>query len=99
MFMQQLILFFFFQVEVGIRDRDVTGVQTCALPICRLLPACRRDGSAAVAVDTGSGARHETGSAICGPDFTAVFLTGRARKARSFDQRALLARTVFFRTA
>src|SRR6266540_957202 len=27
--------FFFFQAEDGIRDRDVTGVQTCALPICR----------------------------------------------------------------
>src|SRR5437773_8022321 len=26
-------LFFFFQAEDGIRDRDVTGVQTCALPI------------------------------------------------------------------
>src|SRR5437773_732868 len=25
--------FFFFQAEDGIRDRDVTGVQTCALPI------------------------------------------------------------------
>src|SRR5437773_8819825 len=29
--------FFFFQAEDGIRDRDVTGVQTCALPICRLV--------------------------------------------------------------
>src|SRR5699024_5633066 len=28
-----LILFFFFQAEDGIRDRNVTGVQTCALPI------------------------------------------------------------------
>ena len=27
------ILFFFFQAEDGIRDRLVTGVQTCALPI------------------------------------------------------------------
>src|SRR5215813_10968484 len=27
--------FFFFQAEDGIRDADVTGVQTCALPICR----------------------------------------------------------------
>src|SRR6266540_5321858 len=27
--------FFFFQAEDGIRDRDVTGVQTCALPISR----------------------------------------------------------------
>src|SRR5699024_7044807 len=26
---------FFFQAEDGIRDRNVTGVQTCALPICK----------------------------------------------------------------
>src|SRR5207248_8781546 len=29
--------FFFFQAEDGIRDRTVTGVQTCALPISALL--------------------------------------------------------------
>ena len=28
------IYFFFFQAEDGIRDIGVTGVQTCALPIC-----------------------------------------------------------------
>src|SRR2546429_3850853 len=28
------VLFFFFQAEDGIRDVAVTGVQTCALPIC-----------------------------------------------------------------
>src|SRR5207249_9358856 len=28
--------FFFFQAEDGIRDRNVTGVQTCALPIFKL---------------------------------------------------------------
>src|SRR5699024_11662534 len=28
------LVFFFFQAEDGIRDRNVTGVQTCALPIC-----------------------------------------------------------------
>src|SRR5699024_11283164 len=27
------LLIFFFQAEDGIRDRNVTGVQTCALPI------------------------------------------------------------------
>src|SRR5699024_11400237 len=27
------LCFFFFQAEDGIRDRNVTGVQTCALPI------------------------------------------------------------------
>src|SRR2546422_11499272 len=29
-----MCLFFFFQAEDGIRDVAVTGVQTCALPIC-----------------------------------------------------------------
>src|SRR6266498_4716083 len=29
-----MVFFFFFQAEDGIRDADVTGVQTCALPIC-----------------------------------------------------------------
>src|SRR5215813_12077676 len=32
-------LFFFFQAEDGIRDADVTGVQTCALPILLLPPS------------------------------------------------------------
>src|SRR5690554_7468031 len=31
--MKKLIFDFFFQAEDGIRDADVTGVQTCALPI------------------------------------------------------------------
>src|SRR5689334_23517245 len=31
-----LFFFFFFQAEDGIRDGTVTGVQTCALPICLL---------------------------------------------------------------
>src|SRR2546430_11091933 len=29
-----VFFFFFFQAEDGIRDLTVTGVQTCALPIC-----------------------------------------------------------------
>src|SRR5258707_1478888 len=29
-----MCIFFFFQAEDGIRDIGVTGVQTCALPIC-----------------------------------------------------------------
>src|SRR5699024_11678611 len=32
-FVVRSISFFFFQAEDGIRDRNVTGVQTCALPI------------------------------------------------------------------
>src|SRR5258708_988796 len=38
-----MVLLFFFQAEDGIRDDLVTGVQTCALPICyaglTLMPA------------------------------------------------------------
>src|SRR2546425_9378946 len=37
--------FFFFQAEDGIRDKLVTGVQTCALPICEA-PVERRPGAA-----------------------------------------------------
>src|SRR5882762_1928439 len=35
------MFFFFFQAEDGIRDSSVTGVQTCALPICREVDRCR----------------------------------------------------------
>src|SRR5260370_18352503 len=33
---------FFFQAEDGIRDSSVTGVQTCALPICSTRKPCIR---------------------------------------------------------
>src|SRR5436305_9905701 len=36
------LVFFFFQAEDGIRDADVTGVQTCALPISKRTGARRR---------------------------------------------------------
>src|SRR2546427_1487385 len=36
--------FFFFQAEDGIRDLTVTGVQTCALPICRRRPQRHHHG-------------------------------------------------------
>src|SRR5689334_23952263 len=41
--------FFFFQAEDGIRDGTVTGVQTCALPICRstaFFKQCQRPAEA-----------------------------------------------------
>src|SRR2546430_3309243 len=46
-----LCFFFFFQAEDGIRDLTVTGVQTCALPIC--LPGRGLD-----AASGGAGAEH-----------------------------------------
>src|SRR5437868_12745164 len=41
--------FFFFQAEDGIRDRNVTGVQTCALPIYR----CRQATNLGYMIDGG----------------------------------------------
>src|SRR5207248_4443624 len=41
-----VLRFFFFQAEDGIRDRTVTGVQTCALPIsghCEIRQVSARD--------------------------------------------------------
>src|SRR5438067_5866896 len=35
------LIFFFFQAEDGIRDRNVTGVQTCALPISQASQSTR----------------------------------------------------------
>src|SRR5206468_5585574 len=37
------LLFFFFQAEDGIRDLIVTGVQTCALPICAVFEIVEMD--------------------------------------------------------
>src|SRR5699024_12135178 len=55
-------LFFFFQAEDGIRDRNVTGVQTCALPISI------RSVARASAVSTVIGSRNHVGpcSALAG---------------------------------
>src|SRR2546422_6269003 len=44
---------FFFQAEDGIRDVAVTGVQTCALPIC--LPECDAPAQWARRADRGRG--------------------------------------------
>src|SRR5260370_17367948 len=54
---------FFLQAEEGIRDSSVTGVQTCALPICRLSDNCGKaielatmlDGLAAVIAQATAG--------------------------------------------
>src|SRR2546426_10456737 len=55
-------LFFFFQAEDGIRDYKVTGVQTCALPICG---ECRAFGSVPhqLDVDRGTAGAQRAGGA------------------------------------
>src|SRR5690554_6965915 len=48
-----MLLVFFLQAEDGIRDADVTGVQTCALPIYGLAAAPRRRPSQLQRPDSG----------------------------------------------
>src|SRR5438067_9771900 len=57
-----LFCFFFFQAEDGIRDRNVTGVQTCALPISMTLTATVASG-----FDAGGARRSSCGKS--GPFF------------------------------
>src|SRR5438034_355944 len=58
------LFFFFFQAEDGIRDHCVTGVQTCALPICFLR---RPSPSAGGACSTVSAGKNATCSSRTGP--------------------------------
>src|SRR5256885_2856393 len=45
------VFFFFFQAEDGIRDYKVTGVQTCALPICFTVDAAPGEPSLLLGLD------------------------------------------------
>src|SRR6266699_6413175 len=68
------ILVFFFQAEDGIRDADVTGVQTCALPIWS------RHGRRAASAATGCARR---GSPSCATGSTSWIGSGGSASARS----------------
>src|SRR5690349_23831945 len=59
--------FFFFQAEDGIRDLYVTGVQTCALPICRVRLADCADDAAALLETLGTGPVIAVGYSLGGP--------------------------------
>src|SRR3712207_7254537 len=55
------VSFFFFQAEDGIRDIGVTGVQTCALPICEAQDAEATYTATRETSSTGYETRRETG--------------------------------------
>src|SRR2546421_646 len=60
-------VFFFFQAEDGIRDLIVTGVQTCALPICGVAPRrARRSRRAARSRVRALRARRARARGCCG---------------------------------
>src|SRR3712207_7851404 len=58
--MTVVVFFFFFQAEDGIRDIGVTGVQTCALPICQL--DAIRDSEGIVGLNFNCGFLHPEGN-------------------------------------
>src|SRR5208283_5421758 len=75
-------VFFFFQAEDGIRDRDVTGVQTCALPISR------RGGGSSFG---GGGGASTAASAVFGAATGALIAGGAASDL--FDEAGSSGRT------
>src|SRR3712207_8474369 len=67
--------FFFFQAEDGIRDIGVTGVQTCALPIC--ICSLRRHAKAATIphhIHKGRATLNAGGAVILTPRIAAAIL-------------------------
>src|SRR3712207_3780701 len=73
-YMIEPISWFFFQAEDGIRDIGVTGVQTCALPICG---EAARLGEAAGGRTPGEGSPFRQGllTNLLNPKMALLFLT------------------------
>src|SRR5690625_9863 len=68
---------FFFQAEDGIRDGHVTGVQTCALPICH-----RRGRNAGIArIQNVNGSQMRSTSALLIPEIVAMTIVAMAAAA------------------
>src|SRR5207249_272849 len=74
---------FFFQAEDGIRDRNVTGVQTCALPICRGTAAAAPRRAPRPRSVGRRGRRDERRAARCGATRVPADARPRPRAARA----------------
>src|SRR5436305_4023680 len=87
-----VFFFFFFQAEDGIRDADVTGVQTCALPISASSRRSGRYSAVPARVQDGSCRRRSPRPCCCGtrcacpyrrrPAYRAVRGTSASRACR-----------------
>src|SRR5207249_9722041 len=80
-----ICLFFFFQAEDGIRDRNVTGVQTCALPISSIVTWLIYLVLFATRLSGNWGGRRSAALAIFG--FVAVLVTFLGISMRSEERR------------
>src|SRR6267154_5539268 len=61
-------VFFFFQAEDGIRDGRVTGVQTCALPICAVRGVTQHPSGVEVAIERQGRTETRSGRWLIGAD-------------------------------
>src|SRR3989442_8902165 len=83
----RVYIFFFFQAEDGIRDADVTGVQTCALPICQLVPrrsrACHAGSSCpCIVIGTTTAGRNAARRPRNPGSATPITVNGRSEERR-----------------
>src|SRR5207248_4125887 len=80
--------FFFFQAEDGIRDRTVTGVQTCALPISnsgvKLVASWDGEQISVEVVDDGPGFAAEILEQL-GEPYVTSRMAGQENAARGVD--------------
>src|SRR2546425_8406714 len=86
-----MVYFFFFQAEDGIRDKLVTGVQTCALPISVSndwvgSSDCEKS-TRAVIESTNVAWRRRGGVVSCGNMYNATFVLESTVTMRSEERR------------
>src|SRR2546425_6783540 len=81
-----VVCFFFFQAEDGIRDKLVTGVQTCALPIF-LRSICTRVQMDRKSFERGTLAANYHLCPHCGERRTYAKADYRTKEARSEERR------------
>src|SRR2546425_4496674 len=79
--------FFFFQAEDGIRDKLVTGVQTCALPIYRIAVASGRIAMSPAAFRLVAAGKAKKGDALGVARVAAIQAAKRTAELRSEERR------------
>src|SRR5205807_6565559 len=89
-------VFFFFQAGDGIRDYRVTGVQTCALPICVVSSRGRDGGSQGLRACVGARLRAAGGART--PRRSEERRVGKEGRARGWTERYKKKRSVWDRT-
>src|SRR3712207_8894742 len=73
---------FFFQAEDGIRDIGVTGVQTCALPICNTSQECHHRPATSAAETSSKTALRKKGKRLVIPSRSEERRVGKECRSR-----------------